>query len=48
MTKIRAHDEEDLIVRALEYYDRAVCAAVIEKSSIVARHRDGTIEDLSP
>ncbi len=38
---------EEVVRRALRYYDRAVCA-VAEGATIVARHRDGSVEYLRP
>jgi len=48
MKQVRAVDEEEILIRALEYYDRAVCASVIEKSTITLRGRDGSLEDFRP
>ena len=41
-----AFDAEEGILQALIHYDRAVCAAVVEGSRIVAHHRSGMSEDL--
>jgi len=48
MKQVRAVDEEEILIRALEYYDRAVCASVIERSTITLRGRDGSLEDFRP
>jgi hypothetical protein len=48
MRHVRAVDVEEILVRAFEYFDRAVCATKIEKSKITMKHRDGSLEDFAP
>jgi len=48
MTQVRAVDEEEILIRALEDCDRAGCASVIERSTITLRGRDGSLEDFRP
>lgn len=47
MQHVRAVDAEEVLIRALEYFDRAVCG-VIDHARITARHRDGSLEDFDP
>jgi len=44
---IGVEETSEIILRALNHYDRAVCAAV-ERAEITARHRDGSVEDFTP
>ncbi len=48
MPLVRAIDPEEVIQRAIKFYDRGVCAAVIDGSRIIAEHRDGSLEDFRP
>lgn len=43
-----AFDHHELIGRAVRYFDRGVCASIVERSEILIHHRDGTLETLNP
>ena len=41
-------ERDDVILKAIRYYDAALCAVQLESSVIRIRHRDGTEEDFAP
>ena len=41
-------DLNEHVLRALRYYDRALCATKLENSEIVIRLKDGRIEEMMP
>lgn len=41
-------ERDDVILKALRYYDAALCGTKLEGSVIYIKHRDGTEEDFAP
>lgn len=39
---------DEALTAAIVYWDRAVCAAEIERAQITCRHRSGGAEDFNP